>query len=101
MYALCALFKVEGDVSEIARQGSGSACRSVYGGFVQWHMGSSDTGTDSIATQIKQANHWDDLRILILVVSLLKSLLRLSKTMRLFCIFRPPMKEKRFLARLA
>ena len=69
MYALCKLCKVEGDFSEIARQGSGSACRSIYGGFVQWHMGNSESGHDSIASVVKEAEHWSDLRILILVVS--------------------------------
>ena len=70
VYALCKLCKVEGDFSEIARQGSGSACRSIYGGFVQWHMGAAESGEDSIASVVKEAEHWSDLRILILVVSL-------------------------------
>ena len=26
-------------LSQIARQGSGSACRSIYGGFVEWQKG--------------------------------------------------------------
>ena len=67
---MCKLCKVEGDFSEIARQGSGSACRSIYGGFVQWHMGAAESGEDSIASVVKEAEHWSDLRILILVVSL-------------------------------
>ena len=75
VYALCKLCKVEGDFSEIARQGSGSACRSIYGGFVQWHMGAAESGEDSIASVVKEAEHWSDLRILILVVSLQKDIL--------------------------
>jgi len=67
--ALCRLYGVEGDVSDIARRGSGSACRSVYGGFVRWNMGARDDGEDSIATQIQPARHWPGLRVLICVAS--------------------------------
>ena len=69
MYALCKLCRVNGDFSEIARQGSGSACRSVYGGFVQWHMGVKEDGSDSVASVVKEADHWKAMRVLILVVS--------------------------------
>ena len=69
VYGLCTLFEIKDDFSEIARQGSGSACRSFYGGFVQWHMGNQDNGRDSIASVVQNASHWPDLRILILVVS--------------------------------
>ena len=33
--ALCKLYGITSDVSALARRGSGSACRSVYGGFVR------------------------------------------------------------------
>ena len=39
-------------LSMLARLGSGSAARSVHEGFVQWHAGSLDDGTDSFAERI-------------------------------------------------
>lgn len=33
---LCDIFGIPEKLSEIARLGSGSACRSVYGGLVEW-----------------------------------------------------------------
>lgn len=68
VYTLAKVFGVEGELSAIARQGSGSACRSMYGGFVQWIMGQRDDGKDSLAQQVEPESHWPDLRILVLVV---------------------------------
>lgn len=45
-------------LSTLARQGSGSACRSIYGGFVEWHMGEKNDGTDSFATQLLSEEDW-------------------------------------------
>ncbi|MDW0114795.1 diphosphomevalonate decarboxylase [Sporosarcina saromensis] len=45
-------------LSILARQGSGSACRSIYGGFVEWHMGEKNDGTDSFATQLLSEEDW-------------------------------------------
>ncbi|KAM8763261.1 diphosphomevalonate decarboxylase [Acanthopagrus schlegelii] len=69
VYTLARVFGVEGELSGIARQGSGSACRSMYGGFVQWIMGQKDDGKDSIAQQVEPETHWPELRILVLVAS--------------------------------
>jgi len=69
--ALAALFNVEekseGELSIVARQGSGSACRSMYGGYVKWIMGEKADGSDSIARQIRPASYWPEMRVLILV----------------------------------
>ncbi|XP_013857376.1 diphosphomevalonate decarboxylase [Austrofundulus limnaeus] len=69
VYSLAQAFGVEGDLSGIARQGSGSACRSMYGGFVEWKMGSREDGKDSVAQQVEPESHWPELRILVLVAS--------------------------------
>lgn len=72
VFTLAKLFDLPNNMSElsrIARQGSGSACRSLFGGFVAWEMGSKDDGSDSLAVQIAPETHWPELEALICVVS--------------------------------
>lgn len=57
------------ELSKIARQGSGSACRSLFGGYVAWEMGHADDGSDSVAVEVAPASHWPDMRAVILVAS--------------------------------
>jgi diphosphomevalonate decarboxylase len=47
----------EKELSRLARTGSGSACRSIPGGFVEWQAGSNDR--DSYAHSIAPPDHWD------------------------------------------
>jgi diphosphomevalonate decarboxylase len=54
------------ELSRLSRLGSGSACRSIFGGFVIWHA--SDSDADSFAEQLAPPDHWD-LVDLIAVVS--------------------------------
>lgn len=70
VYSLAQLYGLKKqEISDIARMGSGSACRSIYGGFVQWQKGVQVDGKDSIAVQVAPASHWPDLHVLILVVN--------------------------------
>ncbi|MDA1317464.1 MAG: diphosphomevalonate decarboxylase [bacterium] len=47
----------EKELSILARQGSGSACRSIPNGWVQWHDGT--TSEESFAESFTPVNHWD------------------------------------------
>lgn len=44
------------ELSRLARRGSGSASRSIYGGFAEWQQGTSDE--DSVAVPVDDAD-WD------------------------------------------
>ena len=56
-------------VSRLAREGSGSACRSVQGGVCIWHRGLRADGADSMATQAFSEAHWPELRLLAAILS--------------------------------
>jgi diphosphomevalonate decarboxylase len=58
----------ERELSALARLGSGSAARSIPGGFVAWHLGDPAEPDSSYAEMIAPPDHWE-LRDVIAVVS--------------------------------
>ena len=44
------------ELTKIARLGSGSACRSIFGGICEWVTGNGD---NSLAVQLYEKNYWD------------------------------------------
>ena len=45
-------------LSELARRGSGSAARSIFGGFVEMHAGIEPDGSDCVASPLLAAADW-------------------------------------------
>jgi len=52
-------------LSALARRGSGSACRSVPGGFAEWLPGSSDA--DSYAVQFAPPDYWNLIDLIVIL----------------------------------
>ncbi len=57
----------EKELSILARIGSGSACRSVPDGFVEWKTG--DTSEESYAYSLYPSSYWDLCDVLVIVAS--------------------------------
>jgi diphosphomevalonate decarboxylase len=55
-------------LSLLARRGSGSAARSVFGGIVEWQRGVAPDGRDSYAAPLLAPEAWD-LRVVVALVS--------------------------------
>lgn len=56
-------------LSRLARQFSGSACRSIEGGFCEWQRGERCDGGDSFAIQVAPEAHWPSLRMVVAICS--------------------------------
>lgn len=67
--AAAGLPKDERAASILARRGSGSACRSIAGGFVRWNRGKRKDGADSYGEQLFDEHHWPGLRMVVGMVS--------------------------------
>ncbi len=59
----------EKELSMLARRGSGSATRSIHAGFVEWHRGENEDGSDCYAEQLFPPEHWPEFRLVIAVTT--------------------------------
>lgn len=68
------------NLSILARLGSGSACRSLWSGFVEWQRGEDPNGMDSLGKKLPYS--WPDLRVGILILSSQEKLLSSREAMK-------------------
>eukprot|EP01063_Lacrimia_lanifica_P014166 TRINITY_DN20807_c0_g1_i1.p2 TRINITY_DN20807_c0_g1~~TRINITY_DN20807_c0_g1_i1.p2 ORF type:complete len:384 (+),score=201.82 TRINITY_DN20807_c0_g1_i1:70-1221(+) len=93
-FALAKLFNSPIDVSILARIGSGSACRSVLGGFVKWNKGTQKDGTDCKASQHVDEAYWPEMQVMCLVTKAEKKEISSTKGMR-YAVENSPLMEGR------
>lgn len=93
-FGLVRVFQSTCDVSLLARIGSGSALRSAYGGFVRWQMGVKADGSDCVAQQFADHNHWPEMQVLCVVVKGKKKDVSSTKGMQMSVQTSPMMKER-------
>lgn len=68
-------------LSRLARQGSGSASRSIHGGFVEWRKGVGYDGMDSYAVPVAPRDYWD-LALIVVPVATERKLVSSREGMR-------------------
>ena len=74
-------WQLEGKIlSILARLGSGSACRSIFEGFVQWYCGIDPDGMDSYAEPLDK--HWPELCIGIYIINSQKKIISSREGMK-------------------
>ncbi len=56
------------ELSELARRGSGSAARSIFGGFAEMSAGTRSDGRDAVASPLLDAGAWD-LRLVVAITA--------------------------------
>jgi len=66
---ICNLNLTKKELSILTRRASGSAARSVFGGFAIWHKGQKIDGSDSYAEQLFPQDYWPDFCVLVAVVN--------------------------------
>jgi diphosphomevalonate decarboxylase len=72
VFALAGSLELNSDRKELsimARQISGSACRSLFGGIVLWKKGTRSDGSDSHAQQFVDERYWPEVIDLIAIIS--------------------------------